>query len=426
MQRSLLSKAWLVVALLWVVALLNYCDRLMVTSMRLSLKDAFEMSDAQFGLLTSAFLWVYGVLSPAAGFLADRFGRSRVIVGSLFIWSLATGLTAYAQSLNQLVLSRVIMGVSEACYIPAGLALIADYHRGSTRSLATGIHMTGIYIGSILGGAGGWIAEHYGWYEAFRIFGFGGLVYAGLLALVLRDVPQPGGLQPGEQTESTGGLITALVSLFSESRFVLLLAFWTILGMAGWTLVGWMPTYLNEEFGLSQGSAGLSATAYYQAAAFIGVLVSGAWADAWSRRAPRGRMYVPLIGTCLAVPALLMLAGTSFLPLALLGLAVCGFGRAFTDSNMMPMLCLVADRRYRATGYGVLNSFACIAGGAMIYVAGALKDHQVNLSVMLYLAALFFAVCALLLWFVKPRNVDDLPSEPATTAACAPASASDG
>ncbi len=420
MEKSFLSKAWLVVALLWVVALLNYCDRLMVTSMRLSLKDAFEMTDAQFGLLTSVFLWVYGVLSPAAGFLADRFGRSRVIVGSLFIWSLATGLTAYAQSFEQLVISRVIMGISEACYIPAGLALIADYHRGPTRSMATGIHMTGIYVGSILGGAGGWIADHYGWYEAFRIFGFGGLVYACLLALLLRDVPDLAVSHAADRKEGTGGLITALVSLFSDFGFMLLLAFWTLLGMAGWTLVGWMPTYLNEEFGLSQGQAGLSATGYYQAAAFVGVLLSGAWADWWSRRAPRARMFVPMIGVFLAAPAMLMLAGTTLLPLALLGLAVCGFGRAFTDSNMMPMLCLVADRRYRATGYGVLNSFATIAGGGMIYIAGALKDKQVNLSLMLYLAASLFLVCGALLWLVKPRSAGDTPA-----GACVPAPVSD-
>jgi len=420
--------------LLWVVALLNYCDRLMITSMRLSLRDAFQMSDAHFGLLTSVFLWVYGVLSPAAGFLADRFGRTRVIVGSLFVWSLATGLTAFAQNWEQLLASRVIMGISEACYIPAALALIADYHRGPTRSLATGIHMTGIYVGSILGGAGGWIADHYGWYEAFRIFGFGGLVYSIFLLLVLRDVPEDAASGESAAREPTGGLLAALGSLFSNVRFLLLLAFWTILGMAGWTLVGWMPTYLNEQFGLSQGAAGLSATGYYQIAAFVGVLASGAWADWWSRRTARARMFVPMIGVFLAVPAVLMLAGTSLLPLALLGLAICGFGRAFTDSNMMPMLCLVADRRYRATGYGVLNSFACIAGGAMIYIAGALKDHNVNLSVMLYFAASYFLVCGVLLWLVKPHGVDDAVAQQAApsgfpgsgpAASCVPSPISD-
>src|SRR5512133_1968129 len=128
----------------------------MITTMRGSILEALPMTDAQFGLLTSVFLWVYGLLSPFAGFLADRFNRSRVIVGSLFVWSLITWLTAHATTFNELLATRALMGISEACYIPAALALIADYHRGPTRSLANGIHLTGVMVGSALSGVGGW------------------------------------------------------------------------------------------------------------------------------------------------------------------------------------------------------------------------------------------------------------------------------
>src|ERR1035441_4056978 len=128
-------RAWLIVGLLWVVACLNYLDRIMLTTMRESLIEAIPMTDAQFGLLTSAFLWVYGLLSPFAGFLADRFSRSRVIIGSLFVWSAIIWLTGHAKTYEQLLVARALMGISEACYIPASLALIIDYHRGPTRSL---------------------------------------------------------------------------------------------------------------------------------------------------------------------------------------------------------------------------------------------------------------------------------------------------
>src|SRR5688500_11726224 len=94
---SVPRRAWLVVGLLWVVGCLNYVDRVMITTMRSSLKADINMSEAQFGMLTSGFLLVYGVLSPFAGFLADRFSRSRVIVWSLLIWSLITWLTAHAR-----------------------------------------------------------------------------------------------------------------------------------------------------------------------------------------------------------------------------------------------------------------------------------------------------------------------------------------
>ena len=148
LDSKLPARAWLVVGLLWAVGLLNYLDRVIVTTMRGSLVEAIPMTDAQFGLLTSVFLWVYGVLSPFAGFLADRFNRSRVILISLFAWSVITWFTAHATTFNELLITRALMGVSEACYIPAALALIADYHRGTTRSLATGVHMSGIMVGS--------------------------------------------------------------------------------------------------------------------------------------------------------------------------------------------------------------------------------------------------------------------------------------
>ncbi|MCX6943422.1 MAG: MFS transporter, partial [Opitutales bacterium] len=188
------ARAWLVVGLLWAVGLLNYLDRVMITTMRGSLLEAIPMTDAQFGLLTSVFLLVYAVLSPFAGYLADRFDRSRVIIGSLFLWSLVTWLTAHARTYEQLLMTRAAMGLSEACYLPAALALIADYHRGPTRSLATGLHLSGVMVGAALGGVGGWLAEHRGWAYAFDLFGLIGLGYSLVLLFLLRG---PAGSAPG-------------------------------------------------------------------------------------------------------------------------------------------------------------------------------------------------------------------------------------
>src|SRR5438876_362936 len=162
--------AWAVVAMLWFVALLNYLDRLIITTMRDPIRADIPMSDAQFGLLTSVFLWIYAVMSPLGGFIADRVGRRGIIITSLFFWSAATLLSGVAHSLNQMLVARALMGLSEACYIPAALALISDYHRGPTRSLATGLNMSGIYAGAALGGIGGYIAERFGWRMGFQLF----------------------------------------------------------------------------------------------------------------------------------------------------------------------------------------------------------------------------------------------------------------
>jgi MFS family permease len=395
-------RAWLIVGLLWVVGCFNYLDRVMLTTMRGSLVEAIPMTDAQFGLLTSIFLWVYGALSPFAGFLADRFGRSRVIIASLFTWSLVTWLTAHATTFGELLATRALMGLSEACYIPAALALIADYHRGPTRSLANGVHMTGIMVGSGLGGLGGWIAERQGWTHAFFIFGVAGICYSVVIAVFLRDVPRSTD-EAAAAVKARVSLGTALTSLFSRGSFIIAMFYWGLLGLAGWGVVGWMPTYLNEHFHLSQSEAGLSATGFMNTAALVGVLLGGVWADRWSRRNARAPILVPAIGLCIAGPAILLAASTTLLPLALAALAGYSLMKSFCDTNMMPILSLVSDVRFRATGYGLLNMFSCIVGGLTIYAGGALRDAHVDVNRIFMFSALSILVCAGLLLFIKPR-----------------------
>ena len=191
LDPRLSPRAWLIVGLLWMVAFLNYLDRVMITTMGPSLKQAIPMTDAQFGLLTTAFLLIYAVLSPIAGFLADRFSRSLVIIVSLIVWSVITWLTAHAKTYDQLLATRLAMGISEACFMPASLALITDYHRGATRSLANGILIGGIFVGSAFAGLGGWLAERYTWTYAFSLFGLVGVGYSIVLLLLLRDMPLP-------------------------------------------------------------------------------------------------------------------------------------------------------------------------------------------------------------------------------------------
>ena len=398
-------RAWLVVALLWPVACLNYLDRLMITTMRDSIKAEIVMTDAQFGLLTSVFLWVYALLSPSAGFLADRFGRSRVIIGSLFVWSAVTWLTGHARDFNQLVAARALMGVSEACYMPAALALITDYHRGPTRSLATGLHISGLYAGAALGGLGGFLAEHFRWQSAFSLFGAGGVGYSILLVLILRDDrgvadESPASSVPGARLS----LSSALSYLLRRPSFLALLAYFSLLSIAYWAIYGWLPTYLGEHFKLGQGAAGLSATAYLQVASFAGIVVGGVWADRWAKRNLRGRLYVPLIGFCLAGPALFLAASTDALRVAIGGLVVFGMARGFADANNMPILCQIADRRHRATGYGVLNFLSCILGGVMTYAAGALNDAQVGLQKVFQYCSAGVVIAVLLLLLVKPKQ----------------------
>lgn len=395
-------RAWLVVALLCVVGCLNYLDRIMLTTMRESVTGAIPMTDAQFGLLTSVFLWVYGLFSPFAGFLADRFNRSKVIIGSLFLWSLVTWLTAHARSFEQLLATRALMGISEACYLPAALALIADYHRGNTRSLAIGIHTGGVLMGQSLGFLGGWIAESSRWNNAFSVFGVVGVVYSVLLAFLLRDAPN--GNNTPDQKETVVkkvNFFSGIKDLFKRRSFILLLLFWSLLGIVGWMVLGWLPTYYQEHFNLSQGTAGLYATGYIHPISLAGGIIGGFLTDRWSRNNPAGRIFIPAFALLIAAPAIFIASSTDTVYIAIVGFMFYAFTRVFSDVNMMPILCMIADNRYLATGYGVLNMFACIVGGAGIYASGVLMDADFRMDNLFKIAAGVLLVCILLLFMIR-------------------------
>lgn len=404
-EPKLMPRAWLFVFLLSIVGCLNYLDRIMITTMRTSILDAIPMTETQFGLLTSVFLWVYGILSPIGGFLADRFKRSHVILGSLFVWSVVTWMTSQATTFNELLATRALMGISEACYIPAALAFITDYHKGSTRSLAVGFHMVGVISGQALGFVGGWMAEEHTWNYAFNFFGIAGILYAVLLTFILKEAPDRNRNEStAVSAEEKVGFNDAIRNLFSRSGFLVALCFWGLLGVVGWLIVGWLPTYYKEQFNLSQSVAGLYATGYLYTASMIGVLVGGALADRWSKTNPRARILLPAIGLLIAAPGILIASTTTVVSVAVAGFLLYAFTKAFTDSNMMPILCMVSDARYRATGYGVLNLFSCIIGGIGLYVGGVLRDSNINLSAMFLVAAAATVVCGTLLLFLRPKK----------------------
>jgi MFS family permease len=403
-ENSPMRQAWLMVGLLWFVAFLNYLDRMILITMRSSIKETIPMTDAQFGLLTTIFLVTYGVLSPFGGFIADKFNR--IIIFSLFAWSATTWLTAHATTFGELLFYRALMGISEAAYFPAAGALLMDYHRNQTRSMANGIHLSGVMVGSGLGGLGGWIADRYDWTFVFELFGLIGIVYAGVLFFLLKDRPKEVAV-PGEPVAVLPVLQLGqtLVSLFSRPAYLLALIFWGLLGVASWSFSGWLPAYLQEQFHMTQGRAGLTALGYIYSASLIGMVAGGFFADRWTQINPRGRIYVGVIGVLVAIPGVLLVGNSGTLPLVLLGMVIYGFTRPFPDASMTPLLCQIVDRRHLGTGVGVLNMFAVMVGGASIYIGGVVRDAHISITTMFNFGALGLLICAVLLWAIKPRPV---------------------
>lgn len=407
------SSPWLVVGLLVPVALLNYLDRQMLASMKFSvMQDVSDIGlEANWGAVLALFKWVYAFLSPVGGYLADRYNRRHVIVASLLVWSTVTWATGMVTSYEQLLWTRALMGVSEAFYIPAALALISDYHRGATRSRAVGLHQMGIYIGVIIGGFGGYAAENpaFGWRLAFEACGLIGIVYAVPLFLLLRDSPARADAG-GADRPSPG---RAVRELAGNGSFRLLVLYFTLPALAGWIVRDWMPAILKAEFGIGQGLAGVSATIYWQAAAIIGALAGGWLADRWMRRTPRGRIYVSAIGMALIVPAMFGVGyapQTGLLSVAVAFLILFGLGWGFFDANNMPILCQVTRPELRATGYGIMNLFSISCGGFADWGFGMMRDRNVPLVGIFGTFASVAVFSIVLVLLIRPRYNDASPT----------------
>lgn len=391
---------WLVVALLWVVVMLNYLDRQVIFSLFPLLRRDLHLTDVQLGLLGTAFLWVYAACSPLAGWIADRFGQRRVIFGSLFVWSLVTGLTALAPNFPALIAARGLMGISEAFYIPAALALVASWHGERTRSRAVGIHQSGIYAGVVLGGFGGaWVGEQYGWRNVFWLLGAIGIVYAVILPFLLPGKQLAQTVRPATPT----GFWKSARTVAARPGFFPILAVFTTTSMAGWLIYTWMPLFLYEKFGLSLTRAGFTATFYIQIASVAGILIGGWLADALSQRFARGRIWTQVGGLCLGTPFLALSGVTSEIWVLYAALIFYGAGRGIYDCNIMPVLCGVVNEDERSTGYGLLNCIGTLSGGVIAFAAGALKA-TVGIGGVLSALGIVTLLSSLLLFLIPRRD----------------------
>ena len=400
---------WIVVGLLWVVALLNYMDRQMLSTMREAMQiDISELESAvNFGRLMAIFLWIYGCISPFAGAVADRISRKWLIVASLGVWSTVTLLMGHCSTFNQIYWLRAIMGISEALYIPAALSLIADYFTGSARSLAIGIHMTGLYIGQAVGGFGARLAEAYSWQQTFHWFGIIGVAYAVVLIFALHDKVRTQ-VEDNSEKISVGkeSIFKSFALVFSNVAFWIILFFFASVSLPGWATKNWLPTLFADSLGIPMAQAGPISTITIAASSFIGVLVGGSMSDKWVKRNLRGRIYTSSIGMALMIPALIFIGVGHGMAAAVCAGLCFGIGYGMVDTNNMPILCQFVPAKNRATAYGLMNMTGVFMGAVITKLLGKWAD-QGNLGLGFALMAAVITVALLLQLLVLRPASDD-------------------
>lgn len=375
MKEKLIScKAypWIVVGLLWIVALLNYMDRQMLSTMRDAMQiDISELESAvDFGRLMAIFLWIYGLVSPFAGAIADRVSRKWLIIASLGVWSAVTTLMSFCTNYDQIFWLRALMGVSEALYIPAALSLIADYHTGKSRSFAIGIHMTGLYLGQAVGGFGATLAAAFSWQQTFHWFGIIGVAYAALLMVLLyekRDVvPEKISVAPEQKIP----VLKGFGMIFSNMAFWIILFFFASTSLPGWATKNWLPTLFADSLNTPMSQAGPISTITIALSSFLGILAGGPLSDKWVKRNVKGRVYTSAIGLVMMIPALILLGlGKGMFAAVAAGLFF-GIGYGMFDTNNMPILCQFVPSKLRATAYGIMNMTGVMMGAVCTQVLG--------------------------------------------------------
>jgi MFS transporter, Spinster family, sphingosine-1-phosphate transporter len=288
------------VALLAAMAFFNTVDMTVLPAVLSSIQAEFHLSDTELGLLNAAFTVAFAVSAIPIGYWADRGSRRMIIGLGVAVWSLFTLLTGLTQSFAQMLAVRSVVGIGEASYQPAGGSLIGDYYDKRSRGRANAAVVTlgglGIGGGFIIGGA---VGLQFGWRAAFFLVAGPGLLLA-LLAFTVREPLRGAAESAGPRlaaARDTG--FRAFGRLLRVRSFVAAVAA-SVLSLFGFSILGFLPLYVERRFGLDLAQAGGLVGLPQLAATILATPLVGALIDWRARRTPRAAVEIGFGGTLLA------------------------------------------------------------------------------------------------------------------------------
>jgi predicted MFS family arabinose efflux permease len=301
---------WTVLIMLTLVYTFNFIDRQILVILQEPIKADLGLSDAQLGLLTGfSFALVYVTAGIPIAWLADRANRRNIVVASLAFWSLMTALSGLVQNYGQLLAARLGVGIGEAGGSPPSHSMISDYFPLNNRGTALSFYSMGIYIGILFGfAAGGWIAENFGWRNAFFVIGIPGILYAVAVLWVVKE-PRRGQYDQAAALAQSS-LSETLARLRSRPTFWYLSVGCAFTSFVAYGNGNFMPSFLMRNHGLSLADVGVILGLISGLSGATGTFLGGFLADRMAARDMRWYVWIPILGGLSAmIPAYYTLFG---------------------------------------------------------------------------------------------------------------------
>lgn len=391
---------WIVLLLVSAAYFLAQGTRLIYSAVLPQIKTDFAslgISDTSFGLISSVFTWVFGLVMPFAGIFADLYKRKWIVVTGCLLFAAGIFCSGFATGLGMLfVCYGIVNAVGQSLLPPCNTSLISQYHT-DTRGTAFSIYQAAIYFGIIICSVcSGYLASlgEGGWRKAFWIFGALGIIWALVMVVFMKDSPQPHSSDAADRP-SMGEAVKAFFS--KPTALILMLA----LGCYFFATYGfktWVPLFMMRVFpDMPMTTAVFHAVFWFYIGAFAGATLAGRASDKLKPRRGAVRVEVEIIGIILCVPFILMMSSAHTLPVMIVATALFGFATGIYDSNLYAALMDVINPRYRAAATGILGCGGCVIGAFGPAVMGWMNDA---FSMRISFAALsIFALLGALLLF---------------------------
>ncbi len=368
------TNAWFALIILSAINLTNFFDRLIIGAVAEPIRLEFALSDTSLGLLATAFTLVYAVVGVPFGRLADKFSRKHIVAGGVFVWSLLTAVSGFAQSYVQIFAIRLGVGVGEASFAPAATSLIGDLFPAEKRARAMSIFMLGLPIGIAMSFLiSGSVAKAYGWRAAFFVAGIPGLFLAALSLLIKAPKIETTVSAPIEESVSS-----PYRTVLSSKVMLWIIASGALHNFSLYALSSFITPYLMRYFELNIRDANIAAMVINGVLTLPGLLLGGYLGDFVKAKRKNGALILVALTSLASAPFFFLAvnAGRTSLYLFLttmgIGFMLMYFYYAIIYSTIQDIMPV----NLRGTAMSIYFMTMYILGGALGPLSiGLLSDH---------------------------------------------------